>query len=86
MNRGLIKIHMEDSPIRPAVNWKNAPAYKWGKMLSKKLSIYIPLPYTFNVKNTVQLMNDLREIPFDQNLPMHLLISLICILMSPRVN
>jgi len=37
-------------------------------MLSKKLSIYIPLPHIFNVKNTVQLMNDLREIPFDQNL------------------
>jgi hypothetical protein len=68
MIRGLTKIHKEDSPIRPVVNWKNAPAYKLAKMLSKKLSIYIPLPHTFNVKHTVQLMSDLREIPFDQNL------------------
>jgi hypothetical protein len=27
--RGLTKIHKIDSPIRPVVNWKNAPAYKW---------------------------------------------------------
>jgi hypothetical protein len=45
--RGLIKIHKEDSPIRPIVNWKNAPAYKLVKMLVKKLQIHIPLPYTF---------------------------------------
>jgi len=37
-------------------------------MLSKKPSICNPLPNTFNVKNTAQLMNHLREIPFDQNL------------------
>ena len=65
--RGLIKVHKEDSPIRPIVNWKNAPAYKLTKMLSK-FAIYIPFPYTFNVNNTVHLMNDLLEIPYDQNL------------------
>jgi len=67
MVRGLIKIHKEDSPIGPIVNWKNAPAYKLAKSLSKILSIYIPLPYNFNIKNTAQLMNDLQEIPFHQN-------------------
>jgi len=36
MIRGLIKIHKEDSPIRPVVNWKNAPAYKLAETLSKK--------------------------------------------------
>jgi len=35
-------------------------------MLSKKLEIYTPLPYTFNVKNTVP--KRLLEIPYDQNL------------------
>ena len=65
--RGLIKIHKEDSPIRPIVNWKNAPAYKLAKMLVKKLKIHIPLPYTFNVKNTVHLINYLLEIPYDLN-------------------
>jgi hypothetical protein len=57
--RGLIKIHKEDSSIRPIVNWKNAPAYRLAEMLSEKLGIYIPLPYTFNVKNTVHLLKDL---------------------------
>jgi len=65
--RGLIKIHKEGSPIRPIVNWKNSPAYKLAKMLVKKLKIHIPLPYSFNVKNTVHLINDLLEIPYDQN-------------------
>jgi hypothetical protein len=50
--RGLIKTRKEDSSIRPIVNWKNAPACKLAKILSKKLEIYIPLPHTFNVKNS----------------------------------
>ena len=33
--RGLIKIHKEDSPIRPVVNWKNAPTYKLARSLVK---------------------------------------------------
>jgi hypothetical protein len=64
----LIKIHSVDSPIRPAVNWSNAPAYKLAKMLSKNLEIYILLPHIFNVKNTIQLMKDLLEILFDKDL------------------
>jgi hypothetical protein len=64
-----VKIHKEDCPIRPIINWKNAPAYKVAKMLAKKKpQTYIPLPYTLNVKNTNHLINDLKEIPYDQNL------------------
>ena len=51
--RGLIKIHKEDSPIRPIVNWKNSPAYKLARSLVKKLQTHVPLPYAFNIKNTV---------------------------------
>jgi hypothetical protein len=68
MIRGLIKIHKKDSPIRPQANWKNAPAYKLAKMLVRKLKIHIPLPHNFNVKNTVHLINDLLEVPYNQNL------------------
>ena len=53
--RGLVKVHKNDYPIRPVINWKNAPACKIAKMLTKKLLIYIPLPYTYNVKNTPTL-------------------------------
>jgi hypothetical protein len=34
--RGLLKIHKIDSPIRPVVNWKNAPAFKLAKLFAKK--------------------------------------------------
>jgi hypothetical protein len=66
--RGLIKIHKLEAPIRPIVNWKNAPAYTLAKLLTKILQTYIPLPYSFNVKNTVQLIDDLTDIPYSQNL------------------
>jgi len=66
--RGLLKIHKEDNPIRNNVNWKNAPAYKLAKILTKKLVSNIPLPYTFNISNTVQLLNDLIDIPYDSSI------------------
>jgi hypothetical protein len=65
---GPLIIHKPDSPIRPIVNWKEAPAYKIAKLLSKKLQQYIPLPNTFNVRNSTHLIQDLCEIPFDSNL------------------
>ena len=66
--RGLVNIHKVTAPIRPVINWKNAPAYKFAKMLAKKLKTYIPLPYAFNVKNTTQLINDLKDISYNHNL------------------
>jgi hypothetical protein len=66
--RGLIKIHKQEAPIRPIVNWINAPAYKLAKLLTKTLQTHVPLPHCFNVKNTVQLIEDLIEIPYSQNL------------------
>jgi len=61
--RGLIKVHKEGAPIRPVINWRNALGYKLAKMLVKVLSSHTPLPFTYNVKNTVQLMDDLLKIP-----------------------
>jgi hypothetical protein len=66
--RGLIKIHKVDTPIRPVVNWKNAPAYRLARMFSEKIKTFIPLPYVFNVKNTTQLIKDMTYIPFDPKL------------------
>ena len=37
-------------------------------MLTKKLGILIPLPYIFNIKNSIQLVEDLLDIPFDKDL------------------
>ena len=66
--RGLIKIHKKEAPIRPIINWKNAPAYRISKLLVKKLQSYIPLPYTFNVPNTTSLIQDLTNIPYNHRL------------------
>jgi len=66
--RGIIKIHKTGAPIRPVINWRNAPACKLAKMLTKKLQMHIPLLFTFNVKNSVQLMDEILSIPFDPNL------------------
>jgi hypothetical protein len=65
---GLLKLHKLDSPIRPVVNWTQAPAYKLAKLLAKKLQLYLPLPYAFNVQNSAQLIKDLDEIPVDDNI------------------
>jgi hypothetical protein len=59
--RGLPKIHKVNCPIRPIINWKNAPAYKLAKTLNSLLHFYIPLPNVFNVKNSVHLMEDLKN-------------------------
>jgi hypothetical protein len=53
MIRGLIKIHKADPPIRPRVNWKDAPAYNLARILARNLELFIPLPYIFNIRNTV---------------------------------
>jgi hypothetical protein len=37
-------------------------------MLVTKLQTHIPLPYTFNVKNTTHLIADLKEIQVDPDL------------------
>jgi hypothetical protein len=58
--RATIKIHKNPTKIRPIVNWENAPAYQLAIQTSKLLIQYIQLPYTFNVINTTQLMNELR--------------------------
>jgi hypothetical protein len=39
---GLIKIYKQAQPIRPVVNWKNAPAFKLAKALAQKLTTISP--------------------------------------------
>ena len=65
--KGLPKIHKINAPVRPIANWQNAPTYKLAKLISKLLQLYIPLPNVFNVKNSIQLMKDLEDIPIHKN-------------------
>jgi hypothetical protein len=35
--RGFVKIHKQNAPIRPIINWRNAPAYELAKLISDKI-------------------------------------------------
>jgi hypothetical protein len=59
--KALIKIHKQNAPIRPIVNWQHAPAYRLAKHLSDTLKHMLQLPFTFNVQNSQQLMTELHN-------------------------
>jgi hypothetical protein len=61
--KGLIKLHKIDQPIRPIVNWQHAPAYKLAKLLTEKIQQLAALTYTYNIKNTPQLIQELKQTP-----------------------
>ena len=63
-----IKLHKQNTPIRPIINWRNAPAYQIAILLSKTLHEYLQLPNTYNIRNSIQLMNDLHTIIIDENI------------------
>jgi hypothetical protein len=63
----LIIIHKIDHPIRPIVNWRNAPAYKLAKLFNNKLNELSPLPFVFNIKDTTHLTKRLKEITLNKN-------------------
>jgi hypothetical protein len=50
-------------PIRPIVNWRNAPAYKLSQLLTTKIKQFASLPYAFNVKNSTELIQELKQTP-----------------------
>jgi len=54
----LDKLHNPNNPIRPTVNWQNRLA----RFFSNILQSSAPLPYSFNIKNTIQLLHDCQEI------------------------
>jgi hypothetical protein len=64
---GLIKLHKQNLPIRPIVNWKNALLYHTAKLFNDLLKQHITLPDAFNIKNTPHLLNDLLTINIHQN-------------------
>jgi hypothetical protein len=69
--KGLIKIHKTGAPIHPIINWQQAPAYSLAKLLSERIGRDLHLPFRFNIKNSMQLMSELREItPYTQKLCM----------------
>jgi len=71
--KGLIKIHKPEHSIRPLVNWRNVPAYKLAGLLTSEIKSLPPPPYTYNISNTTDLINELKDTP---TLPHYALASL----------
>jgi hypothetical protein len=65
---GTIKLHKPNTPIRPIINWKNAPAYGLAKKLSKLLQYPLKLPKVYNIRNSILLMTDLQTIDINENI------------------
>ena len=55
----LIKTHKQNTPIRPVVNNRPVPAYRLAKFLNKSLNQMIKLPYTYALKNTLEIALEL---------------------------
>jgi S-ribosylhomocysteine lyase LuxS involved in autoinducer biosynthesis len=60
---GLIKIQKPTQTFRSIVNWHNGPAYKLFKLFTHRINQLTPLPYSFNIKNTKDLIQNLKGIP-----------------------
>jgi hypothetical protein len=63
-----IKLHKPNTPIRPLIKWKNAPAYELEKQLTKTLQKYLNLPYTYNVRYFNHLMMELKTTELNSNM------------------
>jgi len=61
--KGLIKLHKPGMPFRPVINWRNALAYKLSRLFTHRINSIAPLPNTFNVKNTTDLLQKLQDPP-----------------------
>jgi hypothetical protein len=66
--QGTIKSDKPNIPIRPIINWKNAPAYGLARKLSKLLQYHLKLPNVYNIRNSSHLMTDLQTIEINENI------------------
>jgi hypothetical protein len=62
-----IKLHKSNTPIRPIINWKNAPTYELVKHLTKTLCNYLRLPYAYDIHNSLHLIADLKTIEINKD-------------------
>jgi hypothetical protein len=62
-----IKLHKQNTPIRPIINWRNTPAYELAKYLTKTLHNYSHLLNTYNIQNSIHLITDLQPIEINED-------------------
>jgi len=61
--KGLIRLHKPEHPIRPVVNWRGVPAYKLAQLFTQKIKSIAPLPNTYTLGNTRELIRRLEATP-----------------------
>lgn len=64
---GLIKIHKENYPIRPLINFTPAPAYNVSKTITNFLKEKINLPNTYTIKNNKELTDNIQNTEITPN-------------------
>jgi hypothetical protein len=57
-----IKLHKDGAPIRPVVNYRHTPAYNIAKFASHWLKTNYDLPYTYNIQNSKQFANQIKNL------------------------
>jgi len=60
--RGLPKVHKQNIPIRPLINFTTAPTYRIAKHIDKLLKQYITFENNHSVKNNIELVNKIESI------------------------
>jgi len=61
--KGLIKLHKPEHPIHPVANWRGAPTYKLAWLFTQKIKSVAPLPNTYTLGNTRELIRRLEGTP-----------------------
>jgi hypothetical protein len=61
---GTIKLHKQENPIRPIVNWRDSPHYT----IAKTPKYSIKLPPTLNVQYTNMLTQSLNQIKINEHI------------------
>src|SRR5436190_10859277 len=65
--RGQPKVHKDNVPVRPIVNYQNAPAYYVCKYLNKVIKSNINFPKSYSIKNSYELIDHIKDLNISNN-------------------
>jgi len=63
-----VKTHRDNAPIRPVINHTQAPSHKLARHFNRKLRYLLPLPNTYNVKNSQEIAEGIINIRINEHM------------------
>lgn len=69
--KALPKLLKENIPIRPLVNYRNAPNHDMAKFIAKYLSLNLNLENYYNMRYSFELCNSLKELSIAEDTFLH---------------